>query len=123
MGGRLEQALGLVAAPAERAEIALEMAETHAALFRWVDAVDVLEKGLAELGDADDALAARLEGQLVVSGLHDARRAARVLPAFERLSCRGPQAAGEALAVAQAIARLFTGASNLAADQLGLAFR
>ena len=44
--------------PKERAEIALEVAEAYAALFRWVDAVDVIERGLAELGDADQASAA-----------------------------------------------------------------
>ena len=35
---------------------------------------------LAELGEADPGLAARLEGELVVCGLHDARRASRVTP-------------------------------------------
>ena len=41
----LEEALQLVADPRERAEIALEVAEAYAALFRWVDAVDVIERG------------------------------------------------------------------------------
>ena len=72
----LEEALRLVTGRRERAEIALEVAEAYAALFRWVDAVDVLERALAELGEADPELAARLEGELVVCGLHDARRAA-----------------------------------------------
>ena len=72
---RLEEALRLAADPRERAEIALEVAEAYAALFRWIDAVDVIERALAELGEADEALAARLEGELVVCGLHDARRA------------------------------------------------
>ena len=44
----------------ERAEIALEMAEVYAALFRWVDDVDVIERALVDLGDEDEALAARL---------------------------------------------------------------
>jgi DNA-binding CsgD family transcriptional regulator len=107
---RLEQALRLAADPRERAEIALEMAEADAALFRWVEAVDVLERALAELDEADDALAARLEGELVVSGLHDARRASRVAPALERLSSR-PLAgrAAEALAVAQGMAMVLAG--------------
>ena len=60
---------------AQRAEIALEVAEAYAALFRWVEAVDVIERALAELGEVDETLAARLEGQLVICGLHDARRA------------------------------------------------
>ena len=57
----------------------------NAALFRWTDAVDGLGKGLAELGDADAALATRLEGELVVCGFHDARCAARVKPVLARL--------------------------------------
>ena len=62
----LEEALQLAAGPRERAEIALEVAETYAALFRWVDAVDVIERALAELDEAEQELAARLEGELVV---------------------------------------------------------
>ena len=106
---RLEEALRLVAEPKQRAELALEVAEVSAALFRWVDAVDVIERALAELGDADAALAARLEGQLVVAGLHDARRAARVPPVLARLATRPQAAAGEALAVGQAIAQFLAG--------------
>ena len=58
-----------------------------------------IERGLAELGDADHALAVRLEGELVVCGLHDARRASRVKPVLER--CGAPSSAAthtEALA-------------------------
>jgi DNA-binding CsgD family transcriptional regulator len=107
---RLEQALRLTADPRERAEIALEVAEADAALFRWVEAVDVLELALAELSDPDDALAARLEGELVVCGLHDARRASRVAPALERLSSRSlAGGAAEALAVAQGMAMVLAG--------------
>ena len=80
----LEEALRLSADPRERAEITLEVAEAYAALFRWVDAVDAIERGLAELGDVDQALTARLEGELVICGLHDARRASRVKPVLER---------------------------------------
>ena len=80
----LEEALRLSNDPRERAEITLEVAEAYAALFRWVDAVDAIERGLAELGDVDEALAARLEGELVICGLHDARRASRVKPVLER---------------------------------------
>ena len=76
----LEEALRVAAGPRARAEIALEVAEAYAALFRWVDAVDVIERALAELGPAEAELAARLEGELVVCGLHDARRATRVAP-------------------------------------------
>ena len=84
----LEEALRLVADRRERAEIALEVAEAYAALFRWVDAVDVIERALAELGEADEVLTARLEGELVVCGLHDARSAPQVTPVLARLGSR-----------------------------------
>jgi DNA-binding CsgD family transcriptional regulator len=80
----LEAALRLSADQRQRAEITLEIAEAYAALFRWVDAVDAVERGLADLGEVDEALAARLGGELVVCGLHDARRAPRVKPMLER---------------------------------------
>ena len=105
----LEEALRVAAGPRQRAEIALEVAEAYAALFRWVDAVDVIERALAELGEADRELADRLEGELVVCGLHDARRAPRVAPVLARLrSCR-LEAASEPLAVAQAMTMLLAG--------------
>ena len=108
----LEDALRRTSDPRERAEIALEVAEAYAALFRWVDAVDVIERALQELGDADEALAGRLEGELVVCGLHDARRAARVGPVRERLSSRSPAGGGaEALAVARGMAMVLAGRS------------
>jgi DNA-binding CsgD family transcriptional regulator len=107
---KLEEALGLAADRRERAAIALELAEAYAALFRWVDAVDVIERALAELGESDDTLAARLEGELVVCGLHDARRASHVAPVLERLAARSPDGgAAEALAVAQGMALVFAG--------------
>jgi DNA-binding NarL/FixJ family response regulator len=107
---RLEEAMCLVSSPRERAAIGLELAETYAALFRWVEAVDVIEQALAELGDADAALAARLEGELVVCGLHDARRASRVSPVLERLSSRSlSERPIEALAVARGMAALLAG--------------
>ncbi len=107
---RLEEALRLTADRCERAEIALAVAEAHAELFRWVEAVDGLERALAELGGADEALAARLEGRLVVCGLHDARRAARVAPVLERLSHRSAgDSAAEARAVGQGMAGVLAG--------------
>jgi DNA-binding CsgD family transcriptional regulator len=105
----LEEALRLAASSRERAGIALDVAEAYAALFRWVDAVNVIERALAELGDADPQLAARLEGELVVCGLHDARRADRVAPVLARLGSRRPQAASEPVAVAQAMTMLLSG--------------
>jgi DNA-binding CsgD family transcriptional regulator len=107
---RLEEARRLAADPRERAEIALEVAEAHAALFRWADAVDALEGALAELGEADASLAARLEGELVVCGLHDAGRASRVAPVLERLSARPPAGGpAEAIAVARGMAMVLAG--------------
>src|SRR5262249_7051583 len=70
----------------QRAEITLEVAQVYAALFRWVDAVDTIERGLAELGQTDETLIARLQGELVICGLHDARRASRVKPVLEHVS-------------------------------------
>jgi DNA-binding CsgD family transcriptional regulator len=105
----LEEALRMAAGPRQRAEIALEVAESYAALFRWVDAVDVIERALAELGETDQELAGRLEGELVVCGLHDARRARRVAPVLARLGSRRLEAASEPVAVAQAMALLLAG--------------
>jgi DNA-binding CsgD family transcriptional regulator len=133
----LEEALRVAASLRARTEIALEVAEAYAALFRWVDAVDVIERALAELDPADQDLAARLEGELVVCGLHDARRAPRVAPVLARLSAaqlgsahlgsaqlgsaylgrRRLAAASEPVAAAQAMAMLLAGrpASQIAA--------
>jgi ATP/maltotriose-dependent transcriptional regulator MalT len=106
----LDAALGLAGDPLERAEIALEVAEAYAGLFRWVEAADVIERALAELGEADDELAARLEGELVVCGLHDARRASRVAPVLARLSSRSLSgSAVEAQAVAGGMSMLLAG--------------
>jgi DNA-binding CsgD family transcriptional regulator len=87
----LGEALRLSADPTERAEITLEVAEAYASLFRWVDAVDAIERGLAELGDVDSALVTRLQNELVICGLHDARRASRVKPLLKR--CGAPSSA------------------------------
>jgi DNA-binding CsgD family transcriptional regulator len=97
---RLKEALLLSTDPSERAAITLEIAEAYAALFRWVDAVDAIELGLAELGDADRALAVRLEGELVICGLHDARRASRVKPVLERYAGTFSSAATQTEALA-----------------------
>jgi len=105
----LEEALRLVTDRRERAGIALEVAEAYAALFRWVDAVDVIERALAEPGGADEMLTARLEGELVVCGLHDARRAPQVMPVLARLGSRSLAAHSEPLAVARAMTMLLAG--------------
>jgi tetratricopeptide (TPR) repeat protein len=105
----LEEALRLATGRRERAEIALEVAGAYAALFRWVDAVDVIQRALAELGGADEALTARLEGELVVCGLHDARRAPQVTPVLARLGPGRTAAHSEPLAVARAMTMLLAG--------------
>jgi DNA-binding CsgD family transcriptional regulator len=108
--GWLEEALLLTGDPRQRAEIAHEVAQAYAALFRWVEAVDVTDRALAELDDRDPGLAARLEAELVVAGMHDARRASRVAPVIDRLMARVPAAdTAEALAVAQGMAGVLTG--------------
>src|SRR5207245_10431633 len=47
-----------------RAEIALQIARAEADLFHWVEAVDVSESALAELGDPEPDLQARLEAEV-----------------------------------------------------------
>jgi hypothetical protein len=51
--------------------------------LRWLTYLTRRLDGLT-LVDVDEALAARLEGELVICGLHDARRASRVKPVLER---------------------------------------
>ena len=107
---RLEEALRLCRDSRERAEIALEVAEVYAALFRWTDAVDGIERALAELGESDEELANRLEGELLICGLHDARRASHVAPVLERLASRALSgSAAEAVAVAQGMSTILAG--------------
>ena len=65
----LEKALSLAGDPRQRAEIALELAGAYAALYRLPEGVEVLERALAELGEADAALAARLESELALSAI------------------------------------------------------
>ena len=62
----VEEALSLTADQRARAAIAHEVAQTYAALFRWVEAVDVTDRALVEIGDRDAALSALLEAELVV---------------------------------------------------------
>jgi hypothetical protein len=105
--GWLTDALARTSDPRERAGIAHELARTYAALFRWVEAVDATDRALAELGDRDPGLAARLEAELAVAGMHDARRARRVVAVMDRLGTRRPSPdpdTAEALAVARGMA-------------------
>ncbi|HET9781490.1 MAG TPA: AAA family ATPase [Candidatus Dormibacteraeota bacterium] len=104
----LEQALREIVGRRERAEVALELAEANASLFRWVEAFDVCESALDDLGDDDTELSARLEAEQAVCGLRDSRRALRSLPVLERLGDR-PMTGGtaEAYAVARGIEQLW----------------
>ena len=107
---RLEEALQCATEARERAEIALETAGVYAALFRWIDAVDVIERVLPQSAEVDNSLVSRLEGQLVVCGLHDARRAPRVVPVLERLATRSlAGSAAEGLAVGRGMAMVLAG--------------
>ena len=104
----LEQALQLVVDVRERAEIAVELAEANASLFRWVEAVDVCDRALQELGDGDPGLSARLEAVLVVCGLRDVRRAVRALGVLDHLASRQlDRGTAEAYAVARGIEGLW----------------
>ena len=103
----MEEALEITADTAGRAQLASELAQSHAALFRWTDAVEVLENALA---DAPIALTVQLESQLVAIGLQDARTAPRALRVMERLSRRQLSGtAATALAVAQGLVAILTG--------------
>jgi DNA-binding CsgD family transcriptional regulator len=105
----LREVLELAADARERAETALEIAEAHAALFRWVDAVDVIERALADLGASDEGLSARLEAELVVCALHDARRASCVKPVLERHGGRSSAGVHVGSLVARGMAMVLAG--------------
>jgi DNA-binding CsgD family transcriptional regulator len=107
---RLEEAMALTHDSALRAELASELARTLAELFRWTESVHVLEDALSTLRNAPEAVAIRLQSQLLVAGLQDARTAARAVQLMEQLSqrrLRGSPAV--ALAVAQGMVVIMTG--------------
>jgi DNA-binding CsgD family transcriptional regulator len=106
---RLEEAVGITEGRLQ-AELGSELAQTYATLFRWTDAVEVLERILGSIGKTHRSLAAQLQSQLVAAGLQDARVAARVLRRMKRMSHRrlsGSPAAG--LALAQGMVAILTG--------------
>jgi DNA-binding CsgD family transcriptional regulator len=106
---RLEEAMAL-AEKAVAAELASELAQTYATLFRWTDAVRVLERALGSLGEAPRSTVAHLQSQLVAAGLQDARVAPRALELMKRMSRRGLSGApAVVLAVAQGMAAIMTG--------------
>jgi DNA-binding CsgD family transcriptional regulator len=106
---RLEEALAIAENPVH-AEVASELARTYATLFRWTDAVCVLDRTLQSLGETHRSIVAHLEGQLVAAGLQDARVAPRALQVLKRLSRR--RLSGEAavaLDVARGMVAIMTG--------------
>ncbi|MBV8575905.1 MAG: hypothetical protein JOZ58_12830 [Acetobacteraceae bacterium] len=107
---RLEQALAL-ANSETRAEIASELANAYATLFRWADAVQVLERALDLPDRGDPSIAVELEGQLVAIGLQDARVAPRAMQVMKRLSRRHrlPAAPAVSLALGQGMVAILTG--------------
>jgi DNA-binding CsgD family transcriptional regulator len=107
----LEEALAL-AEPRVHAEVACELARTYAALFRWADAVQVLDRTLHSCGGTHRSIEAHLEGQLVAAGLQDARVVPRALQVLKRMSRRRLAAdAAAALGVAQGMVAIMTGQS------------
>jgi len=92
-----------------QAEIASELAHTYATLFRWADAVEVLERTLRSLKKYP-TLVAHLQSQLIAAGLQEARVAPRALQAMKRMSRRrlsGSHAAS--LALAEGMVAILTG--------------
>ena len=107
---RLEEAMAITHDPVLRAELASELARTHAELFRWTESVHVLEKALSTLRNAPEALATRLQSQLLVAALQGARTAPLAAPLIQQLSRRRLRGASAvALAVAQGMVAIMTG--------------
>ena len=105
----LAEAIRLAPTARERSQLALQLARSYAGLFRWTDAVDVLEGALVEVDDGDD-VAVALEAELVASGLQDARTASRVHPVLIRMGARALEGApAEAHAVAAGLAAVHRG--------------
>jgi DNA-binding CsgD family transcriptional regulator len=92
----LAEARDLIQDRRQRAEIGLQIARAQADLFHWVEAVDVSESTLAELGDQDRDLQAKLEAQVVVAGLRVARRVSLAPPALKRLAGHQHSSSGTA---------------------------
>jgi DNA-binding CsgD family transcriptional regulator len=107
---RLEEALVIAEDRRLRAELARELAQTYATLFRWVDAVHILERALEWLGETHDSFAAHLQSLLVVAGLQDARVAPCALRMMKRMSGRRLSGAPAiALEVARGMVAILTG--------------
>jgi DNA-binding CsgD family transcriptional regulator len=109
---RLEEALGLEVNRRARAEIGLELAEAHANLYHWAAAFEVCRRTLDELGEAEPELASKLEAELAVCGLRDARCALRAMRVLEKLDGEGLEGgAAEAYAGARGLGALMMAGS------------
>jgi ATP/maltotriose-dependent transcriptional regulator MalT len=115
---RLEEAVAITEG-SQQAEVVSELAQTYATLFRWVDAVHVLERALDSVGKIHQPLAEHLQSQLVAAGLQDARAAARALQAMKYMSRRRLSgSSATSLAVARGMVAIFTGQPADAAARL-----
>jgi DNA-binding CsgD family transcriptional regulator len=104
---RLDEALRLEVKSQSRAEIGLELAEAHANLYHWAAAFEVCRRTLDELGGAEPRLASRLEAELAVCGLRDARCALQAMRVLEKLDGEGFEgSAAEAYAGARGLEAL-----------------
>jgi DNA-binding CsgD family transcriptional regulator len=106
---RLEEAVA-ISEDRLRPELASELAQAYATLFRWSDAVHVLERALGSLDEAHRLIAVHLQSQLVAAGLQDARVAPRALEVMRQLSRRRLSGApAVTLEVAQGMVAILTG--------------
>ena len=114
---RLEEALAIGENRA-RAGLASELAEAYATLFRWTDAVQVLDGALKTLDTADRPASAQLQAQLIAAGLQDARAAPRALEVMKLMSRRRLTGApAVALSVARGMVAILTGRPSEEAAQ------
>jgi DNA-binding CsgD family transcriptional regulator len=80
----LEEATRLIAEPRRRAEIAVLLGTTLFFTYRTAEAVQVFDRGLAELGGVDADLARRLEAGIVAAASMDPRLHALGMQRLER---------------------------------------
>jgi DNA-binding CsgD family transcriptional regulator len=107
---RLEEAMAIARGPSLRADLASELARAHADFFRWTESVRVLEGALTTLRELPEAITTRLQTQLLVAALQDARTAARAVQLMRRLSQRRLRgSAAVALAIGQGMVNIMTG--------------
>ncbi|WP_169542138.1 ATP-binding protein [Solirubrobacter soli] len=108
--GHLGRAHAASRDPIERGEIAFDLASAHIDLFQPIQACQVLEAAIAELGSDDDELRQRLEAALLMSAWLETQTIAagiRVLGKYWDRAPPGP--AGRAILAQQAMAMLATG--------------